>query len=55
MNALERVTAVLERARVAGGWIDDVVAAEVLKELGLDDNGIPVDQSPSQDRGPDTA
>jgi hypothetical protein len=55
MNALERVTAVLERARVAGGWLDDVVAAAVMAELGLDENGMPVtpiDREPEP--GPDT-
>lgn len=35
MTALERVTAILERARVAGGWTDEAVAAEVLDALGI--------------------
>lgn len=39
MTALDRVTRILERARVAGGWLDDEVAREVLDELGLDDEG----------------
>lgn len=30
---LARITAVLERARVAGGWIDEDVAAAVLAEM----------------------
>lgn len=33
MTLLERITAVLERARVAGGWIDEDVAAAVLAEM----------------------
>lgn len=41
MTALERITAVLERARIAGGWIDEEVAKQVLNALGLDDNGAP--------------
>lgn len=41
MTALERVTAVLERHRIAGGWIDETVAVEVLKALGLDNDGCP--------------
>jgi hypothetical protein len=41
VNALERVTAVLERARVAGGWNDEHVAANVLQVLGLDEDGKP--------------
>lgn len=47
MNALERITALLERARVDGGWLDDAVAAAVLKELGLDDDGQPVQAEPA--------
>jgi hypothetical protein len=47
MNALERITAVLRLARVAGGWIDEDVAAAVLAELGLDDDGEPVDRAPT--------
>jgi hypothetical protein len=39
MNTLERIARILERARVAGGWLDEVVAAAVLRELGLDDDG----------------
>jgi hypothetical protein len=37
VTLLERVTAVLERARVAGGWTDEDVARDVLIELGLYD------------------
>lgn len=47
MTALERITAILERARVAGGWVDEDVAAAVLAELGLDDDGQPVDRAPT--------
>lgn len=43
MTALDRVTRILERARIAGGWLDDEVARKVLDELGLDDEGKPVD------------
>lgn len=33
MTMLARITAILERARVAGGWIDEDVAASVLAEM----------------------
>ncbi len=46
MNALDRVTAILERARVAGGWIDEEVARQVLNELGLDNDGYPIAPAP---------
>lgn len=46
-TARDRVATVLERARVAGGWIDDIVAAAVLAELGLDDEGDPVALAPT--------
>lgn len=49
MNALERITEILERARVAGGWDDENVAWSVLAELDLDDNGKPVDRATSED------
>ncbi len=39
MNALERITAIVERARIDGGWMDEDVAANVLAELGLDEDG----------------
>lgn len=39
MNTLERITAILEQARIAGGWVDEDVARVVLGELGLDENG----------------
>ena len=42
MNALERIAAILRRARIAGGWIDETVAEAVLEELGLDEDGDPV-------------
>lgn len=42
MTALERITAVFERRRVAGGWVDEDVAVEVLAALGLDNDGCPV-------------
>jgi hypothetical protein len=41
MNTLERIARILERARVAGGWLDEDVAKQVLAELGLDDDGKP--------------
>lgn len=47
MTLLERITAILERARFAGGWIDENVAAQVLAELGLDDDGEPIDRAPT--------
>jgi hypothetical protein len=47
MTVLERITAVLERARIAGGWIDEDVAAAVLAELGLDEDGEPIDRAPT--------
>lgn len=48
MTAVERVTRILERARVAGGWIDEDVAVAVLVELGLDaETGTPVDPATS--------
>jgi len=43
MTVLEQITAILERARVAGGWIDEDVARVVLAELGLDEDGKPID------------
>jgi hypothetical protein len=36
VTALDRVACVLERARIAGGWIDEEVAQAVLDELDLD-------------------
>lgn len=36
MSLLDRITVVLERARVAGGWIDEDVAALVLAEIDLE-------------------
>jgi hypothetical protein len=84
MTTLERITAILERARVAGGWDDEAVARAVLAgireptaamkdavhhsdayspercwhamidaarnekpELGLDDDGNPIDRAPT--------
>jgi hypothetical protein len=47
MTVLERITTVLERARIAGGWIDEDVAVAVLAELGLDEDGEPVDRAPT--------
>jgi hypothetical protein len=43
MTALERITALLEQARIAGGWIDEDVARAILSELGLDDDGKAID------------
>lgn len=48
MNALERVAAVLERARIDGGWTDEVVAHRVLIALGLDEDGKPVASAASE-------
>jgi hypothetical protein len=42
MTLLERITAVLQRARMAGGWIDEDVAEAVLAELALDEDGAPL-------------
>jgi hypothetical protein len=39
MNAKERIAAVLHQARVNGGWIDEDVAAVILSDLSLDDDG----------------
>jgi hypothetical protein len=47
VTTLDRITAILERARIAGGWIDEDVAREVLKELGLDEYGEPVRLPPT--------
>jgi hypothetical protein len=47
MTVLERITGVLERARVAGGWIDEDVARQVLAEFGVDDDGEPIDRAPT--------
>jgi hypothetical protein len=47
VTTLERITAILERARVAGGWDDQDVARAVLSELGLDDDGNPIDRAPT--------
>jgi hypothetical protein len=47
MTVLERITAILERARVGGGWIDEDVARAILSELGLDDDGKPIDEAPA--------
>ena len=33
MSLLQRITAILERARVAGGWIDEDVARDVLRAI----------------------
>ncbi len=55
MTALERITAVLERARVAGGWVDEVVAAAVLSVLDLDENGNAVSCDPDPERSSDDA
>ena len=46
MNALARIAKILHQARMAGGWIDDVVASAIFDELGLDDDGKPVETEP---------
>ena len=51
MTALDRVASVLSKARVAGGWIDEDVAALVLAELGLDDDGEPKHTSSEIEHG----
>lgn len=53
MTALERITAILEQARVAGGWVDDVVASQILAELGLDDEGKPIGVARNEDPEPE--
>jgi len=55
VNALERITDLLKQARVAGGWIDEIVAAAVLSELGLDENGNAVSPDPQPERSSDGA
>lgn len=47
MTALQRIAAILEQARIAGGWVDEDVARAVLSELGLDDDGEPIDRAPT--------
>jgi hypothetical protein len=47
MTMLERITRVLERARIDGGWLDDEVARAVLAEIGLDEDGEPIDKAPT--------
>lgn len=42
MTAMDRIAAVLHRARMRGGWSDEDVAVEVLAELNLDAYGNPV-------------
>lgn len=41
MSALQSIATVLHRARVAGGWDDEEVAAQILRALNLDDEGKP--------------
>lgn len=47
MTTLQRITAILEQARIAGGWIDEDVALVLLSELGLDEHGKPIDVAPT--------
>jgi hypothetical protein len=54
MTALERVIAVLERARVAGGWIDEQVAADVLAELCVPDEAMIAAGTAAEFEGQDT-
>lgn len=42
MNKLEEVTRIIERARIDGGWDDEIVAEKILDAMGLDENGEPV-------------
>jgi hypothetical protein len=51
VTALERVTAVLERARVAGGWMDEDVARAVLAVLYIDEDGGAVAVGPEPEAG----
>jgi hypothetical protein len=46
-HMLERITAILKQARSAGGWVDEDVARAVLAELGLDEDGEPIDREPT--------
>lgn len=47
MTALERIAAILHRARLDGGWDDEAVGRLVLAALGLDDEGNLVDKAPT--------
>jgi hypothetical protein len=49
MNALERIAELFRTARMAG-WTDEGVAALVLAELGLDENGSPIEREPQPAR-----
>jgi hypothetical protein len=48
LTALEKVTFVINRMRVAGGWDDEEAARQVLAAVGLDDDGKPMrhDEAP---------
>ncbi len=50
MTTLDRIAAILHRARVRGGWDDEDVAAEVLAELHLDayGNSVPREHTSSE-------
>lgn len=39
MTVLQRITEILHRARVAGGWDDEDVAKQILRAMDLDDDG----------------
>jgi hypothetical protein len=42
MSPIVRLAALFRRHRMAGGWVDEHVAADVLIELGLDEDGNPL-------------
>jgi hypothetical protein len=54
VTTLERITAILERARIDGGLIEEDVARAVLDALGLDEDGQPIIEPPP-DEPPDDA
>jgi hypothetical protein len=50
MNALDRLAELFRTARLVGGWTDEGLAALVLTELGLDDDGSPIEREPQPQR-----
>lgn len=54
MTLLQRITAVLERARVAGGWDDEAVARKVLAEMFVARLEHSSSETPSVSDDPDT-
>jgi hypothetical protein len=45
MTALERVSEILRKSRIAGGWLDDEVAAKVLVALGRSNDAVVAPQT----------